>query len=191
MFLLLSFFHHSHKKKTHTHFFKRLIYEIQNNLHQLTTHILTLVMWHNRFIENENDAVEAHIPRHRDFKTKKPRHRDSKAKKPRHRETETINPRHRDSKTFFQGTKCHNIGIPRLKNHDIAIPRRKKVTTSSSCWNLTLMPPDTVPRSFDCSGGVPLFRGVPVVFCCCGVVPSFRGCSVVPCSGVPSFIVCH
>ena len=79
-------------KKLTTHLFKRLIYEIQNNLHQLTTHMSTLIMWHNRFSENENEAVEAHIPRHRDSKTKKPRHRDSKAKKPRHRETETINP---------------------------------------------------------------------------------------------------
>ena len=42
----------------------------------------TLIMWHNRFSENENEAVEAHIPRHR----------DSKTKKPRHRETETVNP---------------------------------------------------------------------------------------------------
>ena len=87
--------------------------------------MLTLIMWHNRFSENENEAVEAHIPRHRDSKTKKPRHRDSKAKKPRHRETETINPRHRDSKTFFQRTKSHDIKIPRLKNHDIEIPRPK------------------------------------------------------------------
>ena len=79
-------------KKLITHLFKELIYEIQNNLHQLKTHMSTLIMWHNRFSENENEAVEAHIPRHRDSKTKKPRHRDSKAKKPRHQETETINP---------------------------------------------------------------------------------------------------
>ena len=70
-------------------------------MHQLTTHMSTLIMWHNRFSENENDAVEAHIPRHRDSKTKKSQHRDFKAKKPRHQETEAINPRHRDSKTFF------------------------------------------------------------------------------------------
>ena len=38
-------------------------------------------MWHNRFTENKNEAVEAHIPRHRDSKTKKPQHRDSKTKK--------------------------------------------------------------------------------------------------------------
>ena len=43
--------------------------------------MLTLIMWHNRFSENENEAVEAHIPRHRGSKTKKPRHRDSKVKK--------------------------------------------------------------------------------------------------------------
>ena len=38
-------------------------------------HMSTLIMWHNRFSENENEAVEAHIPRHRDSKTKKTRHR--------------------------------------------------------------------------------------------------------------------
>ena len=72
---------------------------MQNNLHQLTTHMSTLIMLHNRSTENENEAVEAYIPRHQDSKTKKPRHRDSKAKKQRHRGTETINPRHCDSKT--------------------------------------------------------------------------------------------
>ena len=40
-------------KKLITDLFKRLIHEIQNNLHQLTTHISTLIMWHNRFSENE------------------------------------------------------------------------------------------------------------------------------------------
>ena len=98
--------------------------------------MLTLIMWHNRFSENENEAVEAHIPRHRDSKTKKPRHRDSKTKKPRHRdsktkkprhqnsktknprhrETETNKPQHRDSKAFFQRTKSHDIEIPRPKS---------------------------------------------------------------------------
>ena len=92
-------------------------------------------MWHNRFSENENEPVEAHIPRHWDSKTKKPRHRGSKTKKPRHRgsktkqprhrESETNKPRHRDSKAFFQRTKSHDIEIPRLKNHDIEIPRPK------------------------------------------------------------------
>ena len=68
--------------------------------------MLTLIMWHNRFSENENEAVEAHIPRHR----------DSKTKKPQHRETETNKPRHRDSKAFFQRTKSHDIEIPRPKS---------------------------------------------------------------------------
>ena len=45
----------------------------------------TLIMRHNRFNENENEAMEANKPRHRDSKIKKPRHRDSKIKKPRHR----------------------------------------------------------------------------------------------------------
>ena len=92
-------------------------------------HMSTLIMWHNRFSENENEAVEAHIPRHRvpipknrhieiprpknrDIEKrrqithgivipedKKPRHRDSKAEKPRHRDSKTKKTQHRDSKT--------------------------------------------------------------------------------------------
>ena len=92
----------------------------------------TLIMWHNRFCQNENGAVETHIPRHRDSKTKKSRHPDSKTKKPRHRETETTKPRPRDSKAFFQRTKSHDIEIP-----------RPKATTSSFFGILTLMPPDS------------------------------------------------
>ena len=80
---------------------------------QLRTHILTLIIWYNRFSENENEAVEAHIPQHQ----------DSKTKKPRHREMETVNPQHRDSKTFFQRRKSHDIEIPIPKNHSIEFPR--------------------------------------------------------------------
>ena len=85
-------------------------------------HMSTLIMWHNRFSENENEAMEAHIPRHRDSKTKKPRHRDSKAKKLRHRETETINPRHRNSKAFFQRTKKPRHRDSKTKKHDMEVP---------------------------------------------------------------------
>ena len=115
--------------------------------------MLTLIMWHNRFSENENEAVEAHIPRHRDSKTRKPRHRGSKTKKPRHRgsktkkprqrESETNKPRHRDSKAFFQRTKSNDIAIPRPKNHDTEI-EDQKATTLSSCGILTFMPPDRI-----------------------------------------------
>ena len=85
--------------------------------------------------ENKSEAVETHIPRNRDSKTKKPRHRDSRTKKARHRdsgsktpqhwETETNKSRHRYPKPFFQRTKSHNIEIPRLKNHDMEIPKLK------------------------------------------------------------------
>ena len=37
----------------------------QNNLHKLTTNRSTLIMWRKRFSKNENEAVEAQIPRHR------------------------------------------------------------------------------------------------------------------------------
>ena len=72
MFLLLSFFlSHLLRKKfiIITHLFRRLIYEIQNKLHQLNSHISTLIMRHSRFSENE--GVEVHISRYRDFKTEK------------------------------------------------------------------------------------------------------------------------
>ena len=84
IFLLSSFA----PKKSYiiTHLFQKLIYETQNNLHQLTTHMSTLIIWHNRFSENYNDAVEAHITQYRDSKRKKLQHRDSKTKQPRHRE---------------------------------------------------------------------------------------------------------
>ena len=91
--------------------------------------------WHNYpwffcFLDdNENDAVEAHIPRHRDSKTKKPRHRYSKTKKPQHRDSKTKKLRHRDS-----GTKHHYIEKRRQISHDIVIPTRffrgRKDTTS-------------------------------------------------------------
>ena len=73
-------------------------------------------MWHNRFSENENEVVEAHIRRHRDSRTKKPRHRDSITKKLRHQDSKTKNPRHRETETnkpdivipkrFFRGQKA-------------------------------------------------------------------------------------
>ena len=107
--------------------------------------------WHNYawffcfHEDNENEAAEAHIPPHRNSKTKKPWHRDSKTKKPQHRDSKTKTPRHRDlgsktprhwemeknkpphrdSKAFFQRTKSHDIEVPRLKNHDIEILRPK------------------------------------------------------------------
>ena len=56
-----------------THLLKKLIYETQNYMHQLTTHMSMLIMCHNRFSE-KNEAVEAHIPQHRDLKTNTPRH---------------------------------------------------------------------------------------------------------------------
>ena len=54
--------------------------------------MLPLIMWHNRFSENENEAVEVHIPRHRDSKTKNLRHRDCKTKEPRHPDCKTKKP---------------------------------------------------------------------------------------------------
>ena len=73
-------------------------YVVVFNLQQLTTHILTLTMWHNRFRQNENEASEAHIPRHRDSKTK-------------------------IHDIEIPRLKNQDIEIPRLKSHDIEFPR--------------------------------------------------------------------
>ena len=80
-------------------------------MHQLTTHMLTLIMWHNRFSENENEAVEAHIPRHRDSNPR-----------PKSHDIEIPRPKNRD------------IEKRRQLSHDIVIPRHffreQKATTS-------------------------------------------------------------
>ena len=91
---------------------------------QLTACMSTLIMWHNRFSENEIVVAVAHLPKHRysktkkrqyrDYRIKKARHRDLGTKTPRHRETETTKPQHRDSKAFFQRRKSHDIEIDRV-----------------------------------------------------------------------------
>ena len=94
----------------------------------------TLLIWHNRFSKNENEVVEAHIPQHRDSKTKKPRNGEKNPKKTATSkfdnwntmtEKQTNKRQHCDTKTFFQRTKSHDINIPRLKNHNIEISRPK------------------------------------------------------------------
>ena len=82
---------------------------MQNNLHQLTTHKMTLIMWHNGFSESENEAVEGHISRHRDSKTKKPRHQDSGTEAPRDRETKQISQDIVIPRRFFQRAKSHDM----------------------------------------------------------------------------------
>ena len=52
----------------------------------------TVIVWHNRFSENENEAVEAHIPRHQDSMTKKSRHQDSRTKNWQHQDSGTQTP---------------------------------------------------------------------------------------------------
>ena len=67
----------------------------------------TLIMWHNRFSGNENEAVETHIPRHRDSKTK---NHDIEIPRPKNRDFE------------IQGLKHHDIEKRRQLSHDIVIP---------------------------------------------------------------------
>ena len=114
--------------------------------------MMTLIKWHNRFSENENEAVEAHMPRHRDPKTKISRYRDSRSKKPRHQYSETEAPRLREKGTIVN----HDIVIPRhlFRGQKARISRfqDRKTTTSRSLDQkamvssfygiLTLMLPD-------------------------------------------------
>ena len=102
--------------------------------------MLTLIMWHNRFSENKSEAVEPHIPRHRDSKTKKPRHPDSKTKKPQHQDSKTKKPRHRNSKTkkprhretetnkWFQGVFSEDKK-PRHRDSKTKTPRHRDSKT--------------------------------------------------------------
>ena len=61
----------------------------------------TLIIWYNRFSENE--AVEGHIPRHWDSKTKKSWHQDSTSKKLPNRDPGTKTPPRQETGSRFQG----------------------------------------------------------------------------------------
>ena len=116
---------------------------MQNNLHQLATDKMTLIMWHNGFSESEKEAVEVHISRHRDSKTKKPRHQDSGTEAPRDRETKTNKPRHSDPKAFFsEGKKPRHVDSKTKKPRHLD-SKTKRFTTWSSCRILTFMLTDT------------------------------------------------
>ena len=69
----------------------------------------TLIMWHDRFSENENEAVEAHI---HDIEIPRPKSHDIEIPRP----------------------KSHDIEKRRQLTHDIVIPRHffrgQKATTS-------------------------------------------------------------
>ena len=108
-------------------------YVVVFNLQQLTTHILTLTMWHNRFRQNENEASEAHIPRHRDSKTKKPWHRDSKAEKPGHRDSKTKKSRHRVSAEFWP--LCPLIFYTSCGSCSSSLVSLEVFPQHKSCWS--------------------------------------------------------
>ena len=75
--------------------------------------------------DNENEVVEAHIPRHWDSKTKKSRHRDSKTKNPRHRDSKTTKPRHRHSKTKKTRHQDSKTKKPRHRDSKTKKPRHR------------------------------------------------------------------
>ena len=91
--------------------------------------------WHNHswffclHDDNENEAVEAHIPRHQIPIPKNHDIQIPKPKKPLHLDSKTKKPRHRDF-----GTKTPDMEKWRQISHDIVIPRcffrGQKATTS-------------------------------------------------------------
>ena len=85
--------------------FKKLIYEKQPAL----IHNIGVNYVDNRFGENENEAVETHTPRHRDFK------------RPKSHDIEIATPKNRDIN--IRGLKHHDIEKWRQLSHDIVIPR--------------------------------------------------------------------
>ena len=92
-----------------THLFQKLIYEIQNNLHQLATHMSTLIMWHNSLVKTKTRSWR-HI--YHDIEIPRPKSHDIEIPRP----------------------KNHDIEKRRQISHDIVIPRRffrgQKATTS-------------------------------------------------------------
>ena len=103
----------------------------------------TLIMWHNRFCENRNNAVEVHIPRH---------------SKPKSHDVEILRPKNRNIEIW--GLKHGGIKKRRQLSHGIVIPRHffsrqkarssrfqaQKTTTWSFYGILTLMLPDILTR---------------------------------------------
>ena len=118
----------------------------------------TLIMWHNRFSENGNEAVEAHIPRHRDSKTFFQRTKTS-----RFQDWKTTTSKFQDQKA----TVSSSCGILTLMPPDIPW-----------CSGYSAI----VPRSVvPCSGVPALFRrsaGVPCSVVPCSGVPGFIVCSL-------------
>ena len=108
-----------------TQLFQKLIYEIQNNLHQLTTHMSTLIMWHNRFVKTKTKPWR-HI--YHDIEIPRPKSHD--IEKRRQLTHDIVIPRH-----FFRGEKATTSRF-----------QYQKTTTSSFRGILTLMPPDKNPR---------------------------------------------
>ena len=108
----------------------------------------TLLIWHNRFSKNENEVVEAHIPQHRDSKTKKPRNGEKKPKKTATSkfdnwntmtEKQTNKRQHCDPRHFFRGQKVTTSIFQDWKTITSRF-QDQKATTSNFFGILTLMP---------------------------------------------------
>ena len=67
----------------------------------------TLIMWHNRLSENENEAVERYI-------------HDIEIPRPKNRGPRDLGLKHHDIEKRRQ--LSHDIEIPRPKSHDIEFP---------------------------------------------------------------------
>ena len=114
-----------------THLFQKLIYEIQNNLHQLATHMSTLIMWHNSLVKTKTRSWR-HI--YHDIEIPRPKSHD--IEKRRQLTHDIVIPRH-----FFKGQKATASRFQGWKTSTSRF-QDQKATISSSCGILTLMPPD-------------------------------------------------
>ena len=110
---IIVFIIRSEKKLIVISLFKKLIHDIQNNLHVDVDYV------DNRLIENKNEAVETHIPRHRNSKKKS-------------HEIEVPRPKNCDIEIRGR-LKHHNIEKQSQLSHDIMIAshffRGQKATT--------------------------------------------------------------
>ena len=125
-----------------TRLFQKLIYEIQNNFHQLTTFMSTLITCTIELVKTKTRPwkhiyhdIEIPRPKSHDIEIPRPKNRD--IEKRRQLTHDIVIPRH-----FFRGQKATTSRFQGRKTTTLRF-QDQKATTWSSCRILTLMPPDT------------------------------------------------
>ena len=111
----------------------------------IKTHMLTLIMWHNRLVKTKSRPWR-HI--YHDTEIPRPKNHDIEIPRPKSHDIEI--PRPESHHIEIPRPKSHDIEIPRPKSHDIEIPRPKSHDIEF-LWNLTLEFPDKFWAAGACS----------------------------------------